>query len=247
MKLLEVASVNPDDMRWNQGYNATARQCNVQAELADACETDTIPLVGDVDSFGPGSYKVLPFPVQAFLRLPVSCEKGDDESWFREAFEKFQERAITRALVVQPIAGAETWVGDTNVQTVTLAGSATDAQLETAIFAARELWFATVFSASASPILHVPPSLTARLKRIGILEATPEGTKTITEDRLVIGNGYDVATPHVFWTGEIVVRLSDIEDRDGRVRRARMNDSVIPLDELGAIDVAPCSIVRVGS
>ena len=247
MKLLEVATVNPDGIRWDQGIPGTARECNVQAELADACTTDTIEMVGDVDSFGPGAYNVLPFPAQAFLRLPVTCERDDDMAWFEAAFRQWQERVVTRAMVVEPINNAETWIGATGVQTVTLAGSATDAQLEAAIFAAREQWRSTVFSSSPSPILHVPPSMTARLGRIGILQATNEGTKTITEDRLVIGDGYDISTPHIFWSGEIKVLMSPINNRDGRVRRARLNDSVIPLDQLFAIDTPPCSIVRVGS
>jgi hypothetical protein len=244
--LLEVATVNPDDGReWRLGYDQTARECNVQVEFAEACDTNYIALVGDENSFGPGQYKVVPFILEAFLRQGILCQEPDDGAWFRASFEGIAEYAFTRALVIQAVPGTESWIGDNSVQVQTLAGS-TDANLETGITAARALWLSTVVTPDGKPIMHVPPSMVYRLVRLGMLLATTEGkVYSPMGDKVVVGDGYD-ANPHVFFTGPIVIRTGPVKVEEDLIH-ARMNDTTIAGDHLGMIDVAPCSIVVVGA
>lgn len=244
-RLLDVARVNPDDGKeWRLGYEATARECNVQVEFAEACDPEYIALVGDVDSFGPGQYKVVPFIIEGFLRQGVLCQEPDDGAWFREAFNGLAEYALTRALVIQAVAGTESWIGDDSVQVQTLAG-ATDANMATALAAGRDLWFSTVVEPEGVPIMHVPPSLVSQLVRIGWLFVGDQGIKSTLGDKVVVGAGYE-SDPHVFFTGSIIIRLNDTNLEDDLIH-ARLNESTIAVDRLGLVDVAPCSIVKVGA
>lgn len=247
-RLLDIATVNPDDGReWRLGYDATARECNVQVEFAEACDPTYIAIVGDETTFGIGSYKVIPFPVQGFLRLGVNCHENDDAAWLAASFRALAERVVTRALVIQAAAGNEAWLGDDSVQTQTLS-DATDAVLDAGIAAARETWFSTVVDPIGRPIMHVPPSMVSRLVRLGWLVklGSENEAESTLGDPVVIGNGYE-ADPHVFFTGSIVVRLTEPNIDDGVLINARMNNLTIPIDRLGCIDVAPCSIVKVGA
>lgn len=239
MKLLEVAALNPPlqntrDARWELGYNAEARACGVQIDLEEACDTATVPLVGTVTSAA-GHYKVVPFAIRGFLRRSVMCSRDDDVSWFKAAFTGAMEYAISRALVIQPAAGAQTWIGDTGAQNAA------------SVTAARALWFSTVVSTTGNPIMHVPPSLAPGLVTAGVLMITTDGVHSIFGDPVVIAPGYEKASAQVFFTGDIGVHLSGVDDEGGLLYRPQLNTDVIPFNQIAAIDVAPCSIVRVGA
>jgi hypothetical protein len=182
------------------------------------------------------------------LHRSVQCVQDSDREWWRTAFGASIEYALTRALVIEPVAGSETWVGAAGVQTVALGASPTDAALATAVMAGRAQWFATVTSRTAKPIMHIPPSMAPALVRGGVLFGTPDGeVHSIVGDRVVVGDGYDIATPHVFFTGEIIIHLAPVDDEGGPLPIPRLNDLTDFKNVIAAIDVAPCGIVRVGS
>lgn len=246
-RLLDVADVNPADGRaWRLGYETSARGCNAQVEFAEACDDSQIAVIGTETSFGPEQYKTVPFPIQGFLRQGTLCQQSDDGPWFRAAFADLAEHVLTRALVIQAAAGNQSWIGDSTVTTQTLSDS-TDAVLDAALAAARETWFASVIGGGGNPIMHVPPSMVSRLVRLGWLVkfGADQSVESYLDDEVVVGSGYG-PNPHVFFSGPIIVRLTDISLEDNLVN-SRINLSTIAVDRLGMVDVAPCSIVKVGA
>lgn len=263
MKLLEAATVNPQDEyadRWLNGYRGTTRACSVHMEIQQPCpadpadfDADVVNVIGSAAS-RPSQYDVMPFPVRSYLRGGVLCQRPDDAEWFAEAIKTKLDYLASRALVLETPGGSDTWVGATGVQSVTLAGSPTPtvANWRSSIAAARKLWMKTVVSRSPNPIMHVPYSLHAEIASTGFIQITGPGeASTATGDKVVIADGYDeAATPRVFFTGEIVVRLGsgDGLPGDGEVQyNHRINDFKLEQTQWIAVDVAPCSIVRVGA
>lgn len=255
MKLLDAANVNPrggsrapSDGRWLQGYNNSTRACAAQMEIEDPCGGESgqapVPIVGNVLD-RKASYFVQPFPIRSFLRQAVSCEQPDDKDWFAEAVKAKLEYVAGRALVTQFHPNVDTWIGDPTAQTVTLAGT-TAAQYRTAVADAYDLWNSSVIDVLAEPIMHVPPRIAPDLVSAGILMATgPDEQSSIYGGKVVVSPGYDL-NAKIFFTGEIVVRISVVDDEGGPLYAARINDVTLSSNQLMAIDVAPCSIVRVG-
>lgn len=247
MKLLEAARVNRDSLNlFGAGYYSDTRECGLQVRLTDACEETSIPLVGDNTSAA-GQYFVKPFAVEAELRRSALCERSDDQSWVEKALEASLEFALSRALVIQPIDGTTSWLGDPGVASVTLAASPTADDYGTAVMAARKQWFETVVSLDGGPILHVPPSLVLTLVKAGVLQMNQAGeAATILGDKVVIAPGYDRTGARVFFSGQIKIAYMPIDSND-LLRRARTNDSVVVANTVAIVDTPPCAIVRVGT
>jgi hypothetical protein len=259
VKLLDAATVNPQDRmanHWQMGYKGVSRECAVSVELQVPCPPDSstaawdatvTPLIGTVTSTKT-QYDVTPVPIRYYLRQSVSCEQDDDKDWFTEAVIAKTDYAVSRALVMETPTGADTWVGAAGVQSVSLAGN-TAANWRTAVAAARKLWVHSVVSRNEHPILHVPPLLAGDLLGAGLLQINgPEEVDSIWGDRVVISDGYDdPATPHVFFTGEIIVRLSELDEEGGVGYDHRINEYSLEAHRWAAIDLAPCAIVRVGA
>lgn len=253
MRLLDAADVNPPasvraprDGRWSLGYNAPSRQCSVHMEIEDPCGgAGNINLMGSPTG-RPDQYFVQPVLVRSFLRQGVRCQQDDDEDWFRDALLAKLEYVAGGALVTQWSPNVETWIGDAGVQSVTLAGTSA-AQYRTAVAAAYDLWHKTVASRHSEPLLHVPPALVPDLEAAGIVKVTsPTDLSSVFSPKVVASPGYDL-NPKVFFSGEIVVRVSDIDDEGGPLNIARLNDVTLSANQQLAIDVPPCSIVRVGA
>lgn len=258
MKLLDAANVNPADQLqgqpWLSGYYGVARECAVHMEIEDPCPADwAVPgagataIVGDVDS-RKANYWVQPFPIRSFLRQSVKCEQGDDKDWFLAAVKGHLDYAVSRGLVTQYASNQDVWTGDAGVQTVPI-GAATAPGRLAAVIAARKQWFASVVSAVDAPILHVPPSMAPELVTSGVLAVNgPEDVHSVWGDRVVISAGYDeAATPRAFFSGEIIVRLTGVDDEGGPLYDRRINDYTLSANQFAAIDLAPCAIVRVGA
>jgi hypothetical protein len=98
------------------------------------------------------------------------------------------------------------------------------------------------------PLMHVPPSLVGELQAASLLLITgPEEVSSVTGDKVIISDGYDdVTTPKVFFTGEVIVRLSNVDDEGGPLYDHRINNYSLSLNEWAAVDFAPCATVRVG-
>jgi hypothetical protein len=244
MRLLDAAMVNPSDRwaaRWRNGYDGVSRECAVMMHVEDPCptdpadfEADDITLIGDVDS-RPGQYRVSPMAIRSYLRQSVFCEQDDDKDWVRRAVAAKAEYVLGRAMVEQLTQGGETWIGTAGVQNAaTLA-------------AARNLWETTVVSPLGQPILHVPPSMAPNLVTTGALVITEKGDAySVFGGPVVINAGYEKATPQMFLTGEIIIRLADV-DIEGVDYDHRINNYTLTASQWAAIDLAPCAIVRVGA
>lgn len=251
MRLLDVATINPDgrapgDGRWYQGYNNSTRACAVHMEVQDPCGGEgNVAIMGDVTD-RPASYFVQPFPVRAYLRQSVSCEAPDDKDWFGLAVRTKLEYVAGRALVQEFVPNIQTWIGDAGVQSVALAGTSA-AQYRTAVSDASKLWHATVASSTGEPLLHVPPSLVPDLEAANVLSVTsPTEISSVYSSKVVASPGYDL-NPKIFFTGEVVIRIAEPQDEGGPLYDVRINDVTLTSNTLMAIDVAPCSIVRVGA
>jgi len=247
MKLIEAASVNRGDINlFGAGYNAEIRDCGLRLRLTDACEEESIELVGDETS-QVGTYYVKPFAIEVEMARSVVCEKPDDQAWVEKVLEANLDYPLSRALVIQPIASTTSWLGDAGVASVALAGSPTADDYGTAVMAARKLWFETVMTLNGGPILHVPPTLVPTLVKAGVLQVNQDGQATsILGDRVVIAAGYDRAGANVFFSGEIKIAYMPIQSND-LLRRSRTNDSVVVANTIAIVDTPPCAIVRVGT
>lgn len=260
MKLIDTATVNPQDRwtgHWEMGYPGVSRECAVQIELQVACPPDpataawdatVTPLIGNVNSTK-AQYDVTPVPIAYYLRQSVTCEQDDDKLWFTEAVNAKTDYVLSRALVVETPTGSDTWMGATGVQSVALAATPTVANWRTSVAAARKLWTHSVVSRNDHPILHVPPVLAGDLVGAGLLQINgPEEVDSIWGDKVVISDGYDdPTTPHVFFTGEIIIRLGELAFEGPARYDHRLNDYILEARRYAAIDLAPCAIVRVGA
>lgn len=265
MKLLDAAILNPPmpepspgaplQDRWMAGYNSVARECGVHIESLDPCPADPVAGVatGSVQIRGTVSsraatYFVGAFPINAYLRRSVACQQADDEEWLDRAFKHTAEYVLAVSLVKKLNSDTHVWLGDSGVQSVTLAG-ATAQNLADATIAARRLWFQTVTSEDGLPYMHVPPSLAPMLQSTGILLQTgPEEVSSIWGDPVIIAAGYEerATATRVFFTPKPRVRLSDVNS-SGSLYDRRINNVAINVNEFGAVDIPPCSIVRVGA
>lgn len=251
MKLLDAANVNPPEPRlmnnqWLRGYNAVARSCAAHIEIEDACYLDgNTAVMGDVNS-NPGTYPVVPFAIRAFIRNGVSCQQDDDDKWLREALPTKLNYILTRSLVAQMDPGVVSWVGGAGAQSVTLAGT-TAAQLRTGVALGLDLWESTILDPEG-PIMHVPASLVGDMAGAGLLISTgPREVSSPLVDKVVVSAGYDIASPHIFFTGEIKIRLTDVDDEGGPLYQPRLNNYTVSTNQFAAVDLPPCSIVRVGA
>lgn len=252
MRLLDAANVNPAagarapaDGRWLLGYNASARACAMHMETQDPCGGEANgAVIGDVND-RKGDYWVQPVNVRSYLRQSVLCEQFDDKDWFRQAIIAKLEYIAGLYLVTELAPAVETWIGDTAVQSVALAGTSA-AQYRTAVAAAYDQWHSTVADTHSEPLMHVPPSLAPDLQAAGIIAVTsPTEVSSVYSPRVVVSPGYD-KNAKVFFTGEIVVRITGVDDEGGPLREARLNNVTLSANQQLAVDVAPCAIVRVG-
>jgi hypothetical protein len=243
MDLLDVAEVNPDSERWTNylGLNRVARECGVWVLRTDPCEDTSGDVIGD-DTSRAGQYTTRPFFYEARLTRSVACELPDDAPWTMRALKEQNDRVAGNALVVQAIADTDSYTGHADVASVTWT-TTTDVTKGDSVTAGRKLWTDTIAGAGVHPIMHVPPSIAPALARAGILLAGQD--KNIWGDVVVINSGYDSTNPRVFWTGPIKIYLSTVED-PGLMRIPRTNDSLVSVNQMVMVDVAPCTIVRVG-
>lgn len=244
MRLLEFAPpVTNEQMR--DYWNRSARECGVELLLTEACTESPTEhaIVGGHGSKIGDNYKVASFPIQAFLRTGILCAQPDDMEWFTQAFMQSLEMAISYGFTIEAAAGTDTWTNGPGVTVQAQAGTTTPTitQRVDAIKAGRRLWYKTVITETGIPVMHVPPSLAPDLKFNGVLQ---DDNKNIWGDPVVIAPGYD-EHPNVFFTGPIEIKLGKLM-RDN-VPVPRMNNQTMVADVFAAIDVAPCSIVRIGA
>lgn len=242
MKLLEAATVITG-VQLRDYENRESRECGMELLLTEACtqSPEEREIVGGDDSTSPGTYKAFSFPIQGFLRGGVLCQRPDDIDWFAAAFQNSLDMALGFALTVEYADGAQVWTNGPDVQSVALAATPTDAQLGAAVAAGYRQWYKSVVVAAGGPILHVPPSLAARLKFAGVLL---DDNKSIYGTPVVINPGYD-EHPNIFWTGPITIKVGVPITEN--VPLARLNSRTLITDQFAEFDIPPCSIVRVGT
>ena len=241
MKLTEFAVPDRTGRINGRGDELTSRECGVEIRLVEACDYPfgETPVIGS-DTSLPGAFKTVPFAIDGFLRRGTFCAEPDDLAWFGRAFQDTLDYVLGWMFTIAHAAGSESWIGDNNVQSVSLAGN-TDAQRLAGILAGRKLWRQTVV-AEGGPVLHLPPSWVPGMVAVGLL--TPDGERTTIGDVVVVSDGYD-EKGIAFWTGPVQIKVGKINTE--MVPRARTNDEVNVLDTFAQIIVSPCSIVRVGA
>jgi len=240
MKLTEFAAPDRSSRINGYGDELSSRECGVEIRLVEACGLTPAetPVIGTNTSL-PGAFKTVPFAIDGFLRRGTFCAEPDDLAWFSKAFQDELDYILSWMFTIQHAAGSESWIGDNNVQSVTLAGTSA-AQRVAGIMDARKQWRKTVVTVGG-PVLHLPPSWAPDMKAAGLLE-NPD--LTITGDPVVTSDGYD-EKGIAFWTGPVQIKVGKLSTES--VPRARTNDEVKVLDTFAQIIVSPCSIVRVGA
>lgn len=240
MQLLDVATVHQGNGHWMVGWEEMQRACMAQVDVADPCDlTGALTVVGgDADTV---KYTIKPFAITATMDMPVSCSAADDEGWLDKAIQSANEMTLTRALYTQMFMEYDNWVGA--VGTIESPLSTGNFILADSTVEARNTWLETV--AGERPIMHVSPYAAPGLVREGVLQIT--GSKgeafSIYGDPVIIGDGY-LAEPPVWFSGPIDIYLSAAEVYVGR--ETKKNQVVYVANQLAAIDIAPCEIVRVG-
>lgn len=244
MRLIEMpGALVTGDERWSLGTNRVSRTCGVWIRSTDPCADTSADVVGDSTTRA-STYFVKPSAVEAILTRSVVCEQPDDESWLRQALLDYDDFIASKALVVQPITGTDSYTGHADVLSVTLT-STSDATLADSVAAGRKYWFGHVAGAGTQPWMHVPPSLAPALVRGGVLLA---GTgRSVWGEPVIISEGYDLAAnPRVFFSAPVKVFMND-PMTVGIHRIPRTNDSQWAFNQEYMVDVPPCSIVRVGT
>lgn len=256
MRFLDVAEVSSTVGLYGGEQGEYSRACGGFVQLLDACgpSGDTgVDVIGD-DTSEVNTYVTMPFAVVSALRTAVKCSKPDDAAWLEKALQASQEFVLSHAMLVQPIDGTESWVGDPAVTEVPLATGATQDALVAAIAEARDIWFTTVLTHDGQVIMHVAPAIAPALVRAGVLfisnpsgPSGRNGANSIWGDDVVIAPGYNLDSPQVFFTGPIGVKLSSVDTSGGLLVDARSNRTYTQANQIAEIDVNPCSIVRVGA
>ncbi len=155
---------------------------------------------------------------------------------------------VGRGLVTKVNAAAETWIGDPGVQQVALVATPSADQLGAAVSAAREQWYKTVIDPAGPPMLHIPPKMITQASGARLVTVLPGGEVFDAWGQpVVMSPGYDVASPHMFFTPKPVVHLAAVDDEGGDLFKAQINQKDIFLNRPAAIDIPPCAIVRVGA
>ena len=240
MKLLDVADVQQGvSGSWGRGHDEDSRECAVDLDLVDACDPSYIQTV--VAGGNGGVYSVMPFGILANLQQPVNCWRPDDEAWLQKVLAKGNELALTRALIFQPVADSVNWVGADDVIEV-----AASNDLVADLATAWTTWHQHVLSED-DPIIHVSPGSVGELVKGGLLMIDKDkGVISAYGAPVVVGVGYSNDIPPVFVTGKIDIRLSSVELAPGDPVLSRRNWVNIIATQVAEIDLAPCTVVRVG-
>jgi len=247
MRLLDAADVREGTGEWYRGWEGDSRECSVRVVLEDACDPDQGGEL--IPGSDPGVYTTLPFGITAELHRTVRCMRDDDEKWLQQALESVQEYVLGRALVSQPVAGTESWIGDPAATEVAAPADATG--LVAAVAEARALWYAKAVNPDVTPpghpILHVAPEVAPQLVVDGVLKFNETAVYSVWGDPVVINAGYSLeGNPQVFFTGALEVYLSSV-DTSGLLVASRTNKAQLLVSQIAVIDTDPCAIVRVGA
>lgn len=236
MRLLDVAHVITGDTHFK--VEGDPRACGVAVTLDESCTEGEVtgePVITAADGLI-DTYVFRPFGITAELQRRVSCHREDDLSWLADALKDSSEQAVGRALVVKPYLDAEVWLGNT---AVTQAAS---------VEAGRTTWTnGHVSVPSKTPILHVAPEDLPALITADNVVVSDDGKKvyTVWGDPVVVNAGYAGFPP--FWTGDITIYLSSVQNTDELYRDIRANLVTLRAHRIAAVDIPPCSIVRVGA
>lgn len=242
MLLLDAAQVETGGANWTLGGEEIDRSCGLEVILSDYCGTDPAGgvIIEPNSAGGAMPYRTLPFGIIGRLRRSTACIQSDDEAWLRDAMQQVTEQAVARALTVQSVFGTEAWVGADGVTEIEGPDGDAGRTLGAAICEARTEWSNHNVG---TPLLHISPC--------GLLELAQDGAVVIQEgkiwsiwgDQIVSSPGY-AETPVAFLTGPITVHLSTIESED--MIAASRNRATVEANRVGLIELAPCSIIRIG-
>lgn len=241
MFLTEAAKVERGDGDWMLGYEAEYRDCSLQASVVDnLCEDpiDESHLI-QTSSGRTDPYRVGVFGIATVFKRSLWCAKSDDEDWLRGATKAVEEQAAGRAMTMQMSGGANNWIGDPGCGYQAVTGTKEDV-----VDKALALWH-TANIGDPPPLLHSSYELVRKLVEANIILRDNGAGKltTIWGNEVVVSPGYPEDT--LFWSGPITIKFSTIQV--DTLIAARQNDSVVRGDSYGAVDFAPCSIVRIGA
>jgi len=250
MRLLDAADVQVSEGNWMVGYEAKARECDVNVYLSDACAVEDSQIItGEDDSV----YFVAPFAINAELFSGTSCYREDAPTWLKGALKDVNERALGRSFIMQATGDAQTWLGGMREAPLPAdPDNATDADWVAAISGAREMWTSSVIG--EAPLMHVAPDHVPKLIQLGVLTTTGDGDLvSVWGDVVVSSTGYSNpfptgdprVVPWLWFTGPIKIYLTPV-DTSGLILNAQQNHTMVQANEIAAVDFAPCAAVRLG-
>lgn len=227
MRLLDVAKVAVVE-----GHLPTLAQspiCAVHAVAYDVCAPGekTVLFEGDSPVSPTGTSEVI--SVEAYLPIPVVCERGDEKALLAEAMETIMERALGSYLV-SPKDNDGFWVGS--------------AESAESIIAARQALYNSGPILPGRGVLHVDPATVPSLLKDSLVSSKDRGKElyTVWGDPVVTNPAY--AGFPAFWTGPIAVFLSPVHSEVGQSARANvvLHDAYMS----AVIHVDECTVFRAG-
>jgi len=237
MKLSEfITLVDRRARGWYPGWEEEDRNCSVSLSLTDVCapNTDNGLITNSVPA-EPSPYAIVPFASTARIDRKIPCAADDEEKWLIDLMraDSTVDIVVGRALCVEHATGAETWIGDTQV-----AQHTATANIHDDVPAARQAWFD---SNTGTPALHVSMNVLPKLVANGVVDQ--DGQTTVWGDPVVTSPGY---LPGVaFWSGPITAYAD--EPQVDIWLDAPSNAMAFNGTRMYAVDMAPCSVVRIGA
>jgi hypothetical protein len=237
MKLSEfITLVDRRTGSWYPGWEEEERNCAVSLSLTDVCAPNTANgLITNSVPAEPSPYAIVPFASTARIDRKIPCAADDEEKWLIDFMREDStvDTVVGRALCVQHATGAETWIGDTQVTEFTATANIHDDVAD-----ARMTWTA---NNGGQPALHVADNVLPGLVVNGVV--AEDGQTTVWGDTVVASSGY---LPGVaFWSGPITA-YADEPQVDIWVD-APSNSMAFNGTRMYAVDMAPCSVVRIGA
>jgi len=225
MRLLEYATVVVGNGHWMKGWQEQDRMSALDIKVFDPCGVGDVPLI---ESEGADLYDIRPFGIKAGIHRSLTCSEDDDQKWLREITKLAAEPGVGLAACIEAAAGNDTWIGDGNVNEAAT------------IQAGRVLWKTHNVG---PPALHLADDKVVTALTSHEILAVGDQMVTAWGDPVVNSPGYKQGA--AFWTGPIIVYLSDI-DTD-MLYNVRNNDGRVIANLVAALDMPPNQIIRIGA
>jgi len=249
MRLFDVADVIENGNHWPS--EGDSRGCSLLIVGGEVCDP---PLATDtayngtrklevVEGTGDGgTYRFLPFTIEAIFERNVTCMRDDDPEWMAEQLRLSSERAALLSLINEPYVGAEVLFANAGMQT---GPAPTD--LGYGLVMLHQMWEQrSAMEEGKYPIVFIRPEDVAVLLESHLIRYRAKDDELFTvwgEPVILLPSGG--SENDLFITGPITVYLSPVEKIQGN--EVLGNKVEYRAIREVAVDTAPCLIAKLSS